>query len=148
MPIWSYLAAAVLVGALVTAQPLINANLSRALGSPFVATAISILVAFVAALVVVAITGRGETSRAALVAVPWWVYLAGLIGTIFVSAGMIIAPVTGAFAFFLCVIAGQLIGAAIYDHIGAFGVQVRPMSVERLLGLALVLGGAVLVQRG
>ena len=34
------------------------------------------------------------------------------------------------------------------DHFGWLGVAVRPISLVRLVGLALVLGGAVLVQRG
>ena len=55
---------------------------------------------------------------------------------------------TGGLLFFACVVAGQLGGAMLADHFGWFGVVVRPISLVRLLGLALVLGGALLVQRG
>ena len=79
---------------------------------------------------------------------PWWVYLAGFVGTIFVAGGVVIAPVTGALLFFACVIAGQLIGATLADHFGLFGVALRPVSPARLAGIALVLGGAILAQRG
>jgi transporter family-2 protein len=61
---------------------------------------------------------------------------------------VVIAPVTGALVFFVCVVGGQLLGAMIVDHFGAFQLAVRPISLLRLLGLALVLLGAVLVQRG
>ncbi len=148
MPIWSYVAAAVALGALVAWQPLINGVLARAIGSPIGATAISIGVAFLGVLTLVAVAGRGDISRATLGALPWWVYLAGLIGTLFVAGGIVIAPVTGALAFFIAVIAGQLLGATIADHLGAFGLDVRPVSLARLAGIALVLAGAVLVQRG
>ena len=87
-------------------------------------------------------TGRGDISRATLATVPWWIYLAGFVGTLFVAGGVVIAPVTGAQLFFISVIAGQLIGATLADHFGLFGLAVRSLSLERVLGLALVLGGA------
>ena len=145
---WSYLVAAMLLGMLVAFQPLLNAILSRAIGSAYGATAISIFVAALGAVMMIAVAGRGDMSRAALASVPWWVYLAGFIGTIFVAGGVVIAPVTGALLFFICIIAGQLLGATLADHFGLFGLSLRPVSLERLLGLALVLAGALLVQRG
>jgi len=148
MPLVPYMLAAAVLGALVAFQPLVNAILARAIGSPYGAAAISIAVAGLGALAMVAVTGRGDISRAALAGVPWWVYFAGLIGTVFVAGGVVIAPVTGALLFFACVVAGQLGGAMLADHFGWLGVAVRPISLVRLAGLALVLGGAVLVQRG
>jgi bacterial/archaeal transporter family-2 protein len=148
MALWISMLAAILLGMVVTFQLLMNAILARAIGSPYGAAAISIFVAALGAAVMIGFAGRGDLSRAALAAVPWWVYLAGFIGTLFVVSGVVIAPVTGALLFFVCVVAGQLLGAMLADHFGLFGLQVRPASLQRLLGLALVLGGAVLVQRG
>jgi transporter family-2 protein len=148
MPIVFYVGIAAALGVTVAFQPLMNAVLARAIGSPYGAAAISIGVAVFGALVMIAITGRGEMTRANLGSVPWWVYCAGFVGTVFVAGGVVIAPVTGAQLFFISVIAGQLIGATLADHFGLFGLDLRPLSLERLLGLALVLGGALLVQRG
>jgi transporter family-2 protein len=148
MALWISMLAAILLGVVVTFQPLMNAILARAIGSPYGAAAISILVAALGAVVMVAFAGRGDLSRAALASVPWWIYLAGFIGTLFVASGVVIAPITGALLFFVCVVAGQLLGAMLADHFGLFGLQVRPASLQRLLGLTLVLGGAILVQRG
>jgi transporter family-2 protein len=138
----------VVLGVLLAMQPLMNAVLARAIGSPYGAASISILVAFLGALAMILVTGRGDTSRAALASVPWWIYLAGFAGTAFVAGGVVIAPVTGALLFFLCVIAGQLLGATLADHIGAFGLDIRPASLTRLAGIALVLAGVVLVRTG
>jgi transporter family-2 protein len=148
MALWIWMLASILLGVLVTFQPLLNAILARAIGSPYGAATISILVAAFGAVVTSAFAGRGDLSRAALASVPWWVYLAGFVGTLFVVSGVVIAPLTGALLFFVCVVAGQLLGATLADHFGLFGLDVRPASLQRLLGLALVLGGAVLVQRG
>ena len=148
MPMLPYMLVAALLGVVVAFQPLANAILARAIGSAFGAAAISIAVAGLGALVMIGVTGRGDITRATLASVPWWVYLAGLVGTVFVAGGVVIAPVTGALLFFACVVAGQLVGALLADHFGLFGVAIRHISVARLAGLALVLGGALLVQRG
>lgn len=148
MTIWLYLTASMALGVAIALQPLLNAVLARAIGSPYGAAGISIVVALIGAVVIMAVAGRGDMSRANLTAVPWWVYLAGFAGTAFVAGGVVIAPVTGALLFFLCVIAGQLFGAAIADHLGAFGLEVRPVSLARLAGIGLVLAGVVLVRNG
>jgi transporter family-2 protein len=143
-----HMLAAVLVGMLISTQPALNGMLGRAIGSSPGATLISVGVAFLAAVAFAAVFGRGDMSRASLATVPWWVYLAGIAGMVFVAGGTIIAPVTGALVFFVCIVAGQLIGALLADHFGAFGLAVREISLVRLAGLALVILGALLVQRG
>jgi bacterial/archaeal transporter family-2 protein len=143
-----YLLSALALGVLVAMQPLMNAVLARAIGSAYAAAGISILVAALGAVLMVLVSGRGELSRAALGSVPWWIYLAGFIGTLFVAGGVVIAPVTGALVFVICVVAGQLLGATVADHFGLFGIEVRSVTPLRLLGLALVAAGAALAQRG
>ena len=147
MNVWIGMLAAAGAGVLLIFQPLMNAILARAIGSPFGATLVSLVVSVTGALLMVAITGRGTMTRETLSAVPWWVFLAGLVGLIFVLAGVTIAPVTGALVFIVCVIAGQLVGALVADHFGRFGIAVRHVTPSRLAGLALVLAGAFLVQR-
>lgn len=146
MHLLGYMLAAICVGAMISTQPPLNAILARAIGSSLGATGISIFVAFLCISAVLLVTGAGEVSRA--FSVPWWVYLAGVVGAIFVGAGVVIAPVTGALVFFVCVIAGQLIGSTIADHLGAFGLAVREATPTRILGILLVLGGAIMVSRG
>jgi transporter family-2 protein len=148
MNLWLGMIGAITAGVLVTFQPLLNAIVARAIGSPFGATLVSLLVSLAGALVLVAFTGRGTMTRETLATVPWWAFLAGLVGVIFVLSGVTLAPVTGALLFFMGVIGGQLLGAMLADHFGLFGLAVRHVTLERLLGLALVLGGAILVQRG
>ncbi len=140
-----YMLAAIAVGVLVAAQPPLNAIVSRAVGSAMGASAIQIFVALFFALVIVVVTGSGEINRATLSTVPWWAYFAGIFGALFVVSGVVIAPVTGALVFFVCIIAGQLLGSMLADHFGAFGLAVREISLPRVIGFVLVLVGAVLV---
>jgi transporter family-2 protein len=148
MNLWIGMLGAIGAGMLLTFQPLMNAILARAVGSPFGATLVSLVVSLTGALVMITFTGRGAMTRETLASVPWWVFLAGLVGLVFVLAGVTIAPATGALLFFVCIIGGQLVGAILADHLGLFGLAVRHVTAERLIGVALVLGGALLVQRG
>jgi len=143
-----FMFAAVVAGTLISAQPPMNAILARHVGGALGATAISTAVAFICIFVLLVVVGGADLSRQTLANVPWWVYLAGVAGAVFVAAGVIIAPVTGALVFFVCIIAGQLIGSSLADHFGAFGLAVREISASRLAGLGLVVVGAVLVGRG
>ena len=45
-------------------------------------------------------------------------------------------------------IASQLVAAMIVDHFGLFGVRVEPVTLGKVVGVALVIAGAVVVQRG
>lgn len=142
-----FMMAALVIGAFLSAQPAMNAVLARALESPFGAAAISHFIALLSILALVAYVGAGEVTRARLADVPWWIYLAGVIGMVFVASGIVIAPVTGTLVFFVCIVAGQMIGSLLADHYGAFGLEVREANPMRVFGIVLVLTGAVLVSR-
>jgi transporter family-2 protein len=56
------------------------------------------------------------------------------------------APKIGIALFVAGVTLGQLFGALAYDHVGAFGLDVHQASIMRIAGLALVLGGLLVVR--
>jgi transporter family-2 protein len=45
------------------------------------------------------------------------------------------------------VVGGQMVASLLLDQYGLVGFPVHPVSVVRLLGAGLVIGGVVLVQR-
>lgn len=143
-----YMLVAVVVGAMISVQPAWNAILARSIGSIFGAAVINTFIAFAFCMVLLSFAGFGRFSYANLTAVPWWVYLGGIAGGLFVASGVVVAPVIGALVFFVCVVTGQLIGSTVADHFGAFGLEVRPASFTRIAGIGLVLVGALLVGRG
>ena len=56
------------------------------------------------------------------------------------------APKIGIALFVAGVMFGQLGGALAYDHVGAFGLDVRHASVARIAGLGVVLAGTLIVR--
>ena len=143
-----YVLAAVSIGALGSLQPAINAAMSRILGSPFLAAVVSISISLVFITLVWLVGSRGGGDLAQVPALPWWVVFGGVLGVFFVLGGVIVAPALGMGLFFVCLIAGQLLGSSLADHFGVFGLDVKPLTAIKLVGFGFVLLGAVLVEKG
>ncbi len=142
-----YLAIAVLIGMAFACQPAINSVAAKALGSPWPATALSVAITLAASVLVMLIT-RTTPTMEMMGGLPWWIIIGGLIGVLVVGGGVAIVPVTGVALFFVCMIAGQLLGSVMLDHLGAFDLPVREISLSRLAGVFLTFAGVFLVRFG
>lgn len=120
--------------------------MARILGNPLLAASISIAISLIIITLIWLIYGKGAGDLTQVKALPWWVIIGGVIGVVVVVGGIIVAPLLGIAFFFICVVAGQLLGSILADHFGAFGMQVQPVNMKKLFGIGLVLAGAVLVK--
>ena len=138
---------AVFIGAALSFQPVINNVSAGILNSALAAATISLLTS--AILVFSVLLMRGEAIRLdKILDLPWWVLLGGLAGAIFVSGGLILVPRIEVTSFFVCVIAGQLVGAVIADYIGAFGLVSRDLSISKLVGVFMAFLAVLFVRFG
>lgn len=76
---------------------------------------------------------------------PPWLWVGGLLGAVGLSAITYAPPRIGAFATVSLLLAGQLAGGVVIDAFGWFGVTRAGITPFRATGLALVVGGALLV---
>lgn len=141
-----YAAAAVAIGATLAVQPPINAVSARILGSSLLAATVSIAISLVLVLLLWQSWSRGGGDLEQIRALPWWIVVGGVVGVVFVAGSIVVAPVLGVALFFVCVIAGQLLGSTLVDQVGAFGMPVQPVNATKVLGVVLVLVGAALVE--
>jgi transporter family-2 protein len=72
---------------------------------------------------------------------PPYTLTAGLLGVVCVGSTVLMVPRIGVAAAIVLIIMGQLCVAAIIDHFGLVGVLPKPLTLNRLLGLGLVLVG-------
>jgi len=79
--------------------------------------------------------------------VPWYTLGAGTFGLIVVSALSFIIPKVGVAPAVILLVLGQLVVGAILDHFGLLGAAVRPLTIQRLLGLFVVMVGVWLTVR-
>jgi bacterial/archaeal transporter family-2 protein len=70
----------------------------------------------------------------------------GLFAVPYLLAASYLAPKIGVGLFVAALIAGQLGGGVLLDHLGAFGAAARPIDAIRMLGVAALLAGVVLVR--
>lgn len=140
--------AAMLVSGVFSAmQPPTNAMLLRASGSPLNAALVSFAVGTIA-LIVVCASLRARPDLAAAASAPWYAWMGGIYGAVFVASAAFATPRIGVAPTLTLLIAGQAVAALAIDHWGAFGVLRHPINGLRLAGMALVVAGVVLVRRG
>lgn len=133
-------------GAMIAAQAPVNARLRVALGSQFGSAVISFTIGLVLLLGAMAVTGQGG-ALAAVGSGPWWAYLGGLFGAVFVVATLVASPQIGVTVTFVAAIAGQIILSSLVDRYGWFGVTPIDLSWQRVAALVLILIALVLLLR-
>lgn len=126
-------------------QAPINSNLSDATGN-LPAALISFLVGTVVLAAIVVFSGKaGDLSGA--FHVPWYYLVGGILGAIYVTAALVTVAAIGAGGVAAATIAGQLTASVVIDRLGAFGLDREPLTLSRVLGVVLLLGGTVLIVR-
>ena len=133
-------------GGMVAIQAPTNAMLARAGGSPVLAALISFAVG-TAALLLAWLASGSRPGTAPFGSLPWYAWVGGLYGAIFVAVAAYAAPKIGLASLITIGIAGQIAMALWLDHLGALGLPREPINLGRLLGAALVIAGVVLVRR-
>lgn len=133
----------ILAGACISIQAPINAALARGVGSPLVAASISFGVGFVLLTLAALVTGD---SRGFVIALrqDWLLWIGGFLGAFYVWTIVWTLPHMGVLTAICALALGQMVAAIIMDRIGFFGLQVRDISIPRLLAAAMVGGGLIL----
>jgi bacterial/archaeal transporter family-2 protein len=134
-----------LAGGLVALQAPINSGLGKAVGT-WAAASISFLVGTAALLLIAAINASsvhlGGTSGLA-----WYWFTGGLLGAAYVSTVLVSVRTLGAGGVTAATIAGQLSTAVVIDRLGILGLTQKPLSVGRIVGVALLALGVFLIVR-
>ena len=139
---------AILVGALIPVQAAANAAMSRAIGGNFTVVALILFaVAALAALAAVALSGAPVPTQAQLAQAPWWSFTGGLIVAAYVLAITVLAGRLGVGTAIALIVTGQILAAIGIDHFGLMRAIPFPLTPGRLLGAAMMIGGAFLALR-
>ncbi|MBM3666949.1 MAG: DMT family transporter [Actinobacteria bacterium] len=133
------------VGGLVALQAPVNAGLGRATGT-FAAALVSFMVGTLALAAIVVLSGKAAGVTEAT-SVNWYYLLGGLMGAAYVFTALVLVDEIGAGGVAAATITGQLATAVLLDRLGVLGLEQTPITWERLLGVALLLGGTYLIVR-
>ncbi|WP_390347026.1 DMT family transporter [Variovorax boronicumulans] len=144
---------ALLAGAVLPVQGVVNGLLRQDLGAPFAVGAVSFFVATLAmalALLLVTLFRRAPAATApqgtALRGMPWWGWLGGFAGAAYVTTVFTAIPAIGAAAAVGLTVAGQQVASVFVDRYGWFRLPQRPVSGLRMAGVAVLLLGVAIIK--
>lgn len=137
---------AVAAGISLVVQQALNTNLRNALASAAWSGFTSYLVGLICMVLLAVALREPIPSVASISRIPLWAWGGGVFGAIFIGLGIMLVPQLGAATFFVLLVAGQMLGALVFDHFGIMGVPVHPISLVRLAGAAFLLCGVVLIR--
>jgi transporter family-2 protein len=132
-------------GGLIALQAPINAELGKATGG-LAAALVSFAVGTVALAAIVVVSGKAA-GLGSTFDVSWYYLVGGLLGALYVTNALLAVSAIGAGGVAALTVAGQLVASVAIDRLGLFGLDQVALTPERLLGVALLLVGTVLVIR-
>jgi bacterial/archaeal transporter family-2 protein len=142
-----FLLLALIAGAMIPTQAALNGRMAEAVGSSILAALISFVVGTASLIVYVLAVSMPLGSLADARSAPAWTWLAGVLGAFFVAAATILVPRLGVALSFSLIVAGQMGITLILDHFGLLGMEQRPISLARFVGVLLVVAGVVLIRK-
>lgn len=95
--------------------------------------------------IIIGLSSWDMTALANLKDVPIWLLAAGVIGAGLVFGIAWVIPQIGAGTAFVLMVAGQVIAGMIFSHFGILGSPVDRISLIKVVGVLLVIGGAGVV---
>ncbi len=142
-----YTIVVLLIGFLLAIQGSINTQLTTFLKHPLQGALVNFMVGFICLIFLNLILRTQIPDWGSVKEVPWYLFIGGMLGAIFVSSVIFFIPKIGVTTVLAASIAGQLIAASVIDHFGFFGLTAHPVSAGRIAGILLLAGGIFLIQK-
>lgn len=133
------------VGGLIAAQPAVNAGLGKETGN-LAAALVSFAIGTLVLAAIVALAGQAGGLSGAL-DVPWYYLTGGILGAAYVFTALVTVGSIGAGGVAAATITGQLTASIVLDRLGVLGLEETPVTLERMVGVALLLAGTYLIVR-
>jgi len=138
-----FAALAVAAGVAAAMQAATNAGLSKSagLGPALVLNTVIVLIAAIALW-----AAMGATTTFFPAGASWTLYLGGLFGFVIIASLAFVFPKIGAAYAVALMVGGQCVAALTVDHFGLMGMPRDPLTMQRVIGVALVVAGAVVMR--
>lgn len=137
-----------IAGGILPFQAILNSRLGRQTGGALIGVLLSFIVGAICLLIVNAFAnGTALLALKPAKATPWYIWLGGLLGAVFLSYITWVNQRQGVGLTFVLVVCGQIITALLLDHYGWLGTTQRVITPVQVAGVALILIGVFLVRR-
>ena len=144
---WGLLAFVIVTGILDTVQSGSNATLNKTLDRPLWAVVVVFTVALTTALLLALVSGERLPSRDDIALVPWWAWIGGVFGCMYILSMVLAADKLGAAVFMGVTVTMAVLTSLVLDHFGWMGFEVHRAGVARVAGALLMVAGLGLIAK-
>ena len=134
-------------GVAMSIQSGINSQLRSSIQHPLLAAFISFIGGTLALGILLFFSKQSMPGMSVYSGIAWYKFIGGFLGAFIVFVAIISVQEIGASNMFVLMVAGQLITAVGMDHFAVLGLRENPISIQKLLGILLVIAGAWLVNK-
>jgi transporter family-2 protein len=142
----SYALLGLAAGAFIPVMAALSGALGRSIANPNMAALLVVTGAALMVLCFTLATGAFRAPQAALAQATPLQLVSGFGMAFYLLAITFLAPRIGVGNAVMFVVVAQLVSSALIDHFALFGAPHKPVSAQRLLGLAVLAVGAIIAQ--
>ena len=136
------------VGAMIPAQAVLNTRLGRQIGGPLMGSLMSFTVGIICLFALNLATNSSAVIQLKPTATgPWYLWLGGVLGAIFVGYITWVNQQQGVALTFALVVSGQIFMSLVIDQFGLFGSMIQPITLEKIIGAVLIIAGLILIKK-
>ena len=137
-----------IIGALMPIQAILNTRLGRQIGGPLMGSLMSFFVGIICLFVLnLSLNYSSVVQLKPSSTSPWYIWLGGLLGAIFVGYITWVNQKQGMALTFGLVVSGQIFISLLIDHYGLLGSAIRTITLEKIIGALLIITGLVLIKK-
>jgi bacterial/archaeal transporter family-2 protein len=137
-----------IIGALMPIQAILNTRLGRQIGGPLMGSLMSFLVGIIFLFVLnLSLNYSSVVQLKPSSTSPWYIWLGGLLGAIFVGYITWVNQKQGMALTFGLAVSGQILISLLIDHYGLLGSAIRTITLEKIIGAGLIIAGLVLIKK-
>jgi transporter family-2 protein len=136
------------VGTIIPIQAVLNSRLGKQTSGALMGALLSFLTGTICLLILnIIINGGTMFNLRQYTTGPWYIWLGGFIGAIFVGYITWVNQQQGMALTFALVVTGQIFISLLIDNYGLFGSAVRTITLDKIIGAALIVGGIILIKK-
>lgn len=148
--LWIWRAFGIFAGMLSATQIAVNGYLGKVVGSPIKASAISFTVGIIFLAIICIVlhfkNGKSESFKNESAKNPWWMWIGGILGGLYILANVYLSRIVGTGMTVIILLIGSTTGGILVDHFGMFESPKKPINAQKILGVLIMILGAVAIK--
>ena len=143
--LWFYRLIGIVMGMFSATQTAINGHLGIVLNSSVKAAFVSFFVGTISLIIIVTIIHLNLSFQKNK-DTPWWIWLGGFIGALFVLGNVYLVPKIGTGLAVVIVLVGLIVGSLLIDQFGWFNSTKNPITFAQIMSLLIMIFGVIIIR--